>query len=531
MDLSRIRVAARMRSGWQAIDLGFVMARAWWKPLFLSWLIPSTLLYMPLALFFHDQLWVAIWVVWWFKPLFDRGPIYIASRALFDVRTPTFEWLKALPGLYKIDCLPWLTWRRFSVSRSYDLPVTVLEKLRGKARQSRLACLHHAHANAASWLTMVCIHLEWFLALGAISLALLMIPEEVTVASQNWFIPQETPMLWVQSVLSYFAMVLVAPLYTMAGFALYISRRIDLEGWDIEIRFRHLAASQGRKVAANLAAACLICLLGFTLLSPQPGLARENVIESEATGTETRPEASEITPTVSASKAGETAKRQILEILAGDDFHERVMTRGWRLKKREAENPDDGTLPEWFIHFVEFLEQNDDDTHVLAAWFGSAAKLLEFLMWIGVAFLAIYLFIRYREGIAGFARNLGAKKRETAAPNKLFGLDVRPESLPEDLPEQVRKLWQAGAARPALSLLYRATLSKLIHISGFVFHEGHTEGECLAIVKQGGEAKVTDYTAQLTLFWQALAYGHHVPEAEAVDALLSEWEVLFQHGQ
>ncbi len=522
MDLSRISVVVRMRSARQAIDLGFVMACAWWKPLFLSWLIPSALLYFLLTVLFHHQSWVAIWGVWWFKPLLDRAPIYIAGQALFDVKTSPLQCVKALPQLYKSDCLPWLTWRRLSPSRSYDLPVTVLEKLKGKARQSRLRQLHRENANAAICLTMVCIHLEWLLTLGAVGLALLMIPEEINVASQAWFVPQEGPMLWVQSLLSYFAMAFVAPFYTMAGFALYLSRRIDLEGWDIEIRFRHLAAKQARKPAAGLAAACLICFFAGPSFFDPPVWAAE--ISAQNKGPKSGSASSR-------APEYERVKKQILEILAGDDFHKPVMTQGWRLKKRDAENPNGAALPEWFIRFVEFLEQNNAGPNRIAAWFGRGARVLEFLMWSGLAFLTLYLLLRYREGLEAFARNAAAKKQQGHPPNRLFAPDVRPESLPEDVPTQVRRLWQRGAARPALSLLYRATLSKLMHIGDFVFHEGHTEGECLAIVKQSGEAALCDYTMRLTLLWQALAYGHHAPQSEAVEALLTQWEALFQHGQ
>jgi hypothetical protein len=49
---------------------------------------------------------------------------------------------------------------------------------------------------------------------------------------------------WMFTLAAIVAMTLVMPFHTMAGFALYLNRRIELEAWDIEISFRNLAARQ-----------------------------------------------------------------------------------------------------------------------------------------------------------------------------------------------------------------------------------------------------------------------------------------------
>ena len=178
MDLSRIEVEARVRRPWEAIDLGFVVARQWWKPLFLSWVIPSFTLYCILGILFYQRAWVAPLVIWWLKPFWDRGPLYVASRALFGERLAVRQVLHALPGMYKTDWLAWLCWRRFSVNRSYVMPVTVLENLHGRARRSRLAVLRSQNASAAHWLTAVCTHLEGLTLFGTIGLIIVMLPPE-----------------------------------------------------------------------------------------------------------------------------------------------------------------------------------------------------------------------------------------------------------------------------------------------------------------------------------------------------------------
>ena len=53
MDLDRLQIIARQRSPWEAVDLGFVVARAWFKSLFLVWAIPSFVLFVLLLSLIH----------------------------------------------------------------------------------------------------------------------------------------------------------------------------------------------------------------------------------------------------------------------------------------------------------------------------------------------------------------------------------------------------------------------------------------------------------------------------------------------
>jgi len=55
MELDRIAVIVRPRTPWEAIDLGFAMARAWFVPLWLLWLALALPVYLLAAMFFADQ--------------------------------------------------------------------------------------------------------------------------------------------------------------------------------------------------------------------------------------------------------------------------------------------------------------------------------------------------------------------------------------------------------------------------------------------------------------------------------------------
>ena len=85
------------------------------------------------------------------------------------------------------------------------------------------------------------------------------------------------------------------------------------------------------------------------------------------------------------------------------------------------------------------------------------------------------------------------------------------------------QIWGEGKYREALSLLYRASLSRLIERYQFEFRASHTEAECAALVKARGIESVSDYFGQLTTVWRRLAYGHRVPQSDVVQSLCDNW--------
>ena len=80
MNLDRLEIDASIRSGWQALDLGLLMARHWWRTLTLAGLLAmAPLASVLLIAFAGSPLWV-LGIVWWLKPFFERLPLFIASR-------------------------------------------------------------------------------------------------------------------------------------------------------------------------------------------------------------------------------------------------------------------------------------------------------------------------------------------------------------------------------------------------------------------------------------------------------------------
>src|SRR3546814_19930772 len=138
MQLSDASVSIRPRSPWEALDLGTLLARRHAKLLMTTWAAVTLPLFGLISLLLWQHPSLALLLFWWLKPLYERLPLHILSKALFG-ETPDFrESLQAFPGLLRPQLLASLTWRRLRTTRSFYLPVQQLEGPDGHARNPRL---------------------------------------------------------------------------------------------------------------------------------------------------------------------------------------------------------------------------------------------------------------------------------------------------------------------------------------------------------------------------------------------------------
>lgn len=514
MSLSAAEAALRPRSAWEAVDLGVHLVQRHAGLLLGSWALLTLPLLALLGLLFREQPSIALLLFWWLKPAFERLPLHILSRALFGA-TPTLgQALRAWPALLRGELLASLTWRRFSLSRSFTLPLTQLENLRGSARRQRLHALGR-RSGVARWLTLLGMHVELLLWAGLLVLIYLMLPEQLrdplTLASAVLRPPQEW--LWLEHLSNAcYALVLVVwePVYVACGFSLYLNRRSELEAWDLELAFRRLLERLGQTG--------LVVLLGLALLLPgRTALAETAPPETAAAVLESAacplpvtdaagPEAPRLThqPLSSAE-----AQREIHALLDAPPFrrHEERLDWGWP----DTDQPDaaDRSLPD-----------------APPAWTGGFAELIEALLWTLLAGGIAVLVWRYRDWLALFVRRAPAAETPVAeTPVELFGLAVDPRSLPDDLPASVEQLWPHDP-RAALGLLYRGLLSHLLHQRRLPLTPAHTEGEVLVLLQRLDDAPLARFAARLLQAWQALAYGSRPPPAELGTELCAAWRAL-----
>lgn len=523
MQIEKIAVRLRRRTPWEALDLGHAMLRAWAGPAYRAWLASYWIVGIGLLLaFWSSQTWGML-ILWWLKPFFDRILLFAFSRSLFNTPTTGRDIRAALPGLVRHSGLfTGLTLRRLSMARSFLLPVWQLEGQSGAAARARSKVLSRRARGNAMWLTFVCANVTGVLFFSLVMLIHTLMPEtdNESLSIQAWFTSELTPQReFFANILMMVAESLVEPLYVASGFALYLHRRSELEGWDIELSFRRLAARMAPAAQAVLALFGAVAIGACLLLSPPAAQAAQPLPAAQAAAAEPDADASpqedeaedaETSQPDEAAASPSPAKTTIDAVLADPVFGHKVQEMEW--KWRDDPDPADEKKTDW-------------------GWLNKLGAIMEFsgqvmraLMWIVAlvaATLLLYLIVRYREGWLG----LGGNKRPP--PEFLFGLDVRPESLPDDIAGAARAALAAGRVELALSLLYRGALVALIHRTPVEFRPGDTEDDCRQRVAGHLEAPASDYFGRLVDAWGATAYAHLPPPQPALEGLCQDWAQHF----
>ena len=510
MDLDRFAAAVRPRTPWEAVDLGWALVRAWWRPMLGAWLSTTLPVWAAVFLLQPRRPLVALLVVWWLAPLFDRVPLFVASRALFGGTPRLRELVRALPRLWGTRIVAALTYGRFDPARSFDQPVTLLEGLSGRARRERIRLLQADRRGTAVLLSFAAAVLALLATVALVGLVGLLLPQ--TIEGRWWRAlgdalggsgpPWAGPLL---GALAWLGWSLVEPCYAVAGFTLYLDRRIRLEGWDIEIAFRRLAARL-RAAAPSAAAAAVtgtivVCLLvAAPLLAPTPAAA--------ATGAEPATAATESRPSSSAA-AKRDPQQAIERVLARPELQTRVRQRVWHTRWHPDRRRADA--PAWMLGLG-----------------GVTGRLLEAALWVALAGFLLTLARTLMRRVRG-PGTVATHRGLPPLPPTVAGLDVRPESLPADVAGAAWQRWQAGDGAAALALLYRGALARLIGSGRLPAHASWTEEECLACFGRSEPATsaALGYLRRLTTAWQATAYAHRRPDDATAHALCDEWPSHF----
>lgn len=507
MRLSEASVVIRPRSSWEAMDLGILLSQRHRRLLMTSWALVTLPVFTLLSLLLWDSPTLALLVFWWLKPAFERLPLYILAQALFG-ETPTLrQALRQWPRLLKPQLLASLTWRRLSLSRSFLLPVTQLEGLSGEARQQRVRVLQQRNAGAAQWLTLIGVHLEGALWIGLMVLFYLLLPQQIELDWdwQTLIAATEQDWRWLEHLTNaFYALVLIVwePVYVACGFSLYLNRRTLLEAWDIELVLRRL-----RQRLGSVALLLIIGGLGLLPLAPDARAAEP------ASG----PDGPRLLEQPLTSQA---AKDSIERILAEPPFKNPQTVTRYRFAEDNPRNPEESAPPGWLTALGKWLD---------SSVFDAAAKALQILLWALLPGALVLLLWRYRQVLRAFIGRAPSPAKARLAPQRLFGLDLSPEALPEDVAAAAEALWPQQP-REALGLLYRALLSRLLHDFQLPLKPADTEGQVLEHIKSLQQPPLQAFSNDLTRHWQNLAYGHRLPPAQLRQELCDGWRALFGPG-
>ena len=475
MQPTDIAIALRRRTPWEAMDLGLALLQRWWRQAYVPHLIVGIcagLTGWGLSLW-TGKAAVALLFVWWLKPLYDRVVLHVLSRAVFgEVQSPRQvlaswrEWLGT--GLFMA-----LTFGRFDTARSFNLAVRQLEGQRGRAARERRSVLGRRVSSYATWLTLACVNFELVLYWSLGMFTSLFMPAK-SLEGRDFTAAFFTGDLFgYDDVLAYVAAVmLLEPFYVAAGFALYLNRRTLLEGWDIEVALRRI--TQRHAAAVMLAICCMVPLLCFS---------------------------SEKNP-----------RHEIAEVLKAPEFPHEIEAMRWQ--RRNPLEPEDRRPND---------RQNGGDASWLLSLGQALAKAAQVLFWIAAGAVLAY-------ALWWLARMLPRGREPVAEayrpPASLFGMDIAPEKLPADVGAAAAALARAGRLREALSLLYRGSLSDLVHRRGVELLASHTELEALELARKRLDPDRSAYLQTLVRSWRECAYSRRAPGATEVEHLATGYSVM-----
>ncbi|MCP5548501.1 MAG: DUF4129 domain-containing protein [Akkermansiaceae bacterium] len=464
MRLEDVTAEIRPRSDWEAVDLGMALVRRdFWRCLVVWWLALTPVLIAGWWLRDHPILWLMLF--WWFRPVGSRMVLFELSRRLFGEKPSWRAMWREIPRAWSRRFFYRFLWARLSPWIALTLPVGELEGLRGKPYRTRCNQIVRRGESSVMWIYFIAeLAAGWF-GIAILLLVAMLLPEGQDGGWQQWAdswnpdTPGDIPVEIVRAVcICYAAAMGLADVFlTGSGFGVYLNNRTWIEGWDVELAFKRLAARLGKSAVALVFGA--LCFLSGAL-------------RAEADPAQT-----------------------IREIKADPAFEVHTVT------EKVADSKGSSN---WNLHAPPWL----GDVFLISV-IGLILGLLGWLIWK-------YRFALTRSGG-------GESTGEPKVARVVMGLDVSPETLPEDVPGTAWKWWREGRHHDALGLLYRGTIASVIRKAGVEIQEADTEGDCQRRVDAAGEPAHPHYFRALTAAWMVIAYAGRIPADSEVESLCKSW--------
>ncbi|MCL2264911.1 MAG: hypothetical protein FWC22_02605 [Treponema sp.] len=417
---------------------------------------------------FNYLSWLCIWLL---KPLFDRIILHIISVRFFESGANLKRVCLGLGKSLRRGLAGDLLWRRFSPVRSAVMPVRVLElNINTRKRfAQRKKNLEKGGIGYCFFLTVWGIVLDGVLLSGVIVFILTMgeLISSDFFYSLNGLGDLEIYIFAVWCV-NY---MLIESIYVCMGFSLYINSRIEVEGWDIEIRFKDIAKKFADKTKNGI---MFVLLLAF-LIMPAKTHAQES-------------------PDI------DVPYETLQNILSSPDFGGEEDAWGIQFKRKPVER--------------EYKENNSVSLKRLQEIFSHSLRIILIGIIAGfLVFLFLYIRRNYWKGTGG------AKKPAEMILPALIAED------PELLLEKALVFYDKGETRLAWGYCTAAAILSWQVYKGIAFPNNATESDCAQIVKAKSAGNAADEFNKLIKHWIYFAYAGRLPPEgsfkEAADLCVS----------
>lgn len=495
MQLHELRIALRPRTGWEALDLGFVIARTWWLQLTIPWLIWATPA-LAFACYIESHFW-SIFVLWFFKPYYERAALRELAGSAFGNRTSVPSIIRsAFKNDWTGECLFFLKFcfLRLSLVRSMKLPLSELEQTDEELYRHRARTMFRTASGYMQTLTIVGFVAEamFFLSI-AVTLVFFVSPDVQSFLDNlsvvAGFDVQSPWHPYLIDGIYFLVLFAVAPFYVACGFSLYINRRTELESWDLELGFRNLVTR-----VSTLAMVCLIvanCTLSVMAQEPTDAVSETVSMYEPRSGdyfSETR---------------REVFKARIERVVASDVLADRDYVR----------------LPK-FLKRLDIPEDNESSELETSGWGYLLATVLKITLIIVVVLAVVYVLSKLDLRPVSFARATKKAREEdfkVVASKQLF--------TGQRAIEAALSAWRSGDTRLALSIIYGAAVHRVQSRFDLQFEDSDTEEDCIEKASALDE-RLKNAFVQITRRWQRCAYAGRKVEDADFQRLLELFGVL-----
>jgi hypothetical protein len=242
--IDALALRMRPRAPLEAADLGVRLCQDAAGSVYLCYAVVAVPVIALAFAAYEIAAWLPQLLLWWSKPWLDRTILFVLSRAAFGQRTAPREVWAAQRDVWWRQLFLTLTWRRLSPWRAFTQPVYQLEGSSFRRLWPRVRQIRRRHASAALLMTAAFGIAELLLVFALAALVLWLLPVEETDSYIGMLFDGRSfsSSLVIQT--AYAAAVLfLEPFYVAAGFGMYLSRRAELEAWDVEQELRRAFAA------------------------------------------------------------------------------------------------------------------------------------------------------------------------------------------------------------------------------------------------------------------------------------------------
>jgi hypothetical protein len=429
---------------------------------------------------------------WWSKPLFERVPLWVLSRALFGDAPELQQVLRELPRLWLRRLPLALVWHRLHPSRAMMQPVALLEGSKHSERSERESLLTRQGGGVAFLVAILGVLAELALTAGLFLLVVLFTPKE--------FLPPLSPALHGP------IRRLRARMVDLGAARVVVDRLLDHRTVERGLRLR--AVPQSARAARGLGHRARLpaprgahparwARRGGSRVGDRALSSAAHTREPRTRSLRTRP-CRQVLPSVIRPKVA-------TEIRARPEFGHEESQGHWRWKGDVSQSRSNVSL-------------------------GFLGVLLEIFLWCAAIVVALVLLILIARAI-GWVRWTRAPKPPPPPGAGHASVRTRSATRIAALTTSLAVRSSCGATdkrsrRWACSI--RAAISRLMERDGLKLERSDTESDCLRRAKTLPDQERTSYFAAITRAWLVCAYSATRPATEAVEDLCRQWSAHFE---